>query len=177
MSDVPTQMHLVVMGVSGSGKSTVGKRIADELGADFVDADDLHPSENKERMAAGLPLRDSDRWPWLRTVGEHLAAAPAGMVVACSALRRSYRDALRASDPSVFFIHLAGPQELVAQRMAGRGHEFMPDSLLASQYATLEALGGDEPHLVVDLLATPDEIAREVSTRLEKTEFLAPEIS
>lgn len=158
--------HVVVMGVSGSGKSTVGRRIADELGAEFVDADDLHPRENKERMAAGLPLRDSDRWPWLRTVGEHLAAAPAGMIVACSALRRSYRDALRNSDPSVVFVHLAGPQELVAQRMAGRGHEFMPDSLLASQYATLEALESDEAHLEVDLFLTPDEIAEHVSAWL-----------
>src|SRR5690606_37989099 len=104
-------------------------------------------------------------------VGEHLASAPAGMVVACSALRRSYRAALRASDPSVVFIHLAGPQELVAQRMAGRGHEFMPDSLLTSQYETLEALQSDEPHLVIDLLATLDEIAREVSTWLESTEL------
>jgi carbohydrate kinase (thermoresistant glucokinase family) len=167
MPDAPMQPHVVVMGVSGSGKSTVGKRIAEELGADFVDADDLHPRENKERMAAGLPLRDSDRWPWLRTVGEHLAAAPAGMIVACSALRRSYRDALRDSDPSVVFVHLAGPQELVAHRMAGRGHEFMPDSLLASQYATLEALEADEPHLEVDLFATPDEIAERVSAWLQ----------
>ncbi|MGP6170505.1 gluconokinase [Microbacterium sp. A196] len=173
MSDVSMQPHLVVMGVSGSGKSTVGKRIALELGADFVDADDLHPRENKERMAAGLPLRDSDRWPWLRTVGEHLATAPAGMVVACSALRRSYRDALRASDPSVIFVHLAGPRELVAQRMAGRGHEFMPDSLLASQYETLEDLESDEPHLEVDLRATPDEIAREVRAWLQSTELQA----
>ncbi|WP_417509890.1 gluconokinase [Microbacterium sp.] len=175
MSDMPMQPHLVVMGVSGSGKSTVGRQIADEIGADFVDADDLHPLENKERMAAGLPLRDSDRWPWLRTVGEHLAAAPAGVVVACSALRRSHRDALRASDPSVIFVHLAGPQGLVAQRMAGRDHEFMPDSLLASQYETLEGLESDEPHLEVDLRSTPQEIAREVRAWLESTESQSTE--
>lgn len=167
MPGAPKHPHVVVMGVSGSGKSTVGRRISERLDADFVDADDLHPRENKERMAAGLPLRDSDRWPWLRTVGEHLAAAPAGMIVACSALRRSYRDALRASDPSVVFLHLAGPRELVAKRMAGRGHEFMPDSLLASQYATLEPLDSDEPHLEVDLFATPDEIAERVHAWLE----------
>lgn len=168
MSGMPRQPHLVVMGVSGSGKSTVGKQVAAELAADFIDADDLHPRENKERMRAGLPLRDSDRWPWLRTVGARLATAPGGMVVACSALRRSYRDTLRASDPSLAFIHLAGPLEFVAERMAGRGHEFMPDSLLASQYEALEALERDEPYIEVDLAATPQQIAREVVERLSE---------
>lgn len=166
MSDMPSHPHIVVMGVSGSGKSTVGRRIASVLGAEFIDADDLHPRANKERMRAGLPLRDHDRWPWLRAVGARLASAPDGIVVACSALRRSYRDALRAKDPSLVFVHLAGPQEFVAQRMAGRGHEFMPDSLLSSQYEDLEALESDEPHIEVDLRLSPERIARVVGTRL-----------
>lgn len=151
---------LVVMGVSGSGKSTVGDRIATELGVVFVDADDLHPAVNKDKMGRGIPLTDDDRWPWLHIVGQRLAVAEnAGLVVACSALKRSYRDLLREEAPDVVFVHLRGTQEFISARMSARVHEFMPNSLLESQFATLELPADDEAHIDVDLTLSPDEIA------------------
>ncbi|GAB5078959.1 gluconokinase [Arthrobacter sp. AD-310] len=136
-------MHipLVVMGVSGSGKSTLGSALAARLGATFKDADDLHPLPNVEKMAAGVPLTDEDRWPWLRLVGAELAAEhPNGIVVACSALKRAYRDAIRAAAPSTRFILLtAEPSELMERLVQRPGH-FMPPSLLTSQLETLEFL-------------------------------------
>jgi gluconokinase len=129
-------MRLVVMGVSGCGKSSLGTALAAALALPFTDADDLHPATNRAKMAAGQPLTDADRWPWLKAVGTVLAAN-AG-VVACSALRRSYRDRLRDTAGPVQFLHLVAPREVIAERLAApRGH-FMPLALLDSQLATLE---------------------------------------
>ncbi len=138
---MPARIALVVMGVSGSGKSTVGAGIAAALGLDFVDGDGLHSPASVARMQAGIPLADSDRWPWLDRIGARLAdadAAPAGLVVACSALKRAYRDRIRAAAPGVRFVFLDGKAELIAGRMQGRSGHYMPPTLLASQLATLE---------------------------------------
>jgi gluconokinase len=136
-------MIVVVMGVSGAGKSTVGAALAARLGWPLIDADDLHPPQNVAKMRAGVPLTDDDRWPWLdRVVGElRTATAPAGhAVLACSALRRCYRDRL-AGAGEMRFVHLRGSPDVIAGRLAGRRHRYMPASLLASQIATLEAPG------------------------------------
>jgi gluconokinase len=137
--------RIVVMGVSGAGKSTVGEALAHRLDVPFVDADDLHPAVNVEKMRAGTPLTDDDRWPWLDLVGAVLAeASPPGVVVACSALRRAYRDRLRALAPDVVFVALEGDPEVLAERLGGRAGHFMPATLLASQLALYESPAADE---------------------------------
>jgi len=142
---------VVVMGVSGAGKSTVGLALAGLLGVQFVDADSLHPAANVAKMAAGTPLTDADRWPWLDLVGQALAGAPdAGLVVACSALKRSYRDAIRAAAPAAEFVHLVVPRGVLGDRVANRPGHFMPATLVDSQLVTLEPLDADEPGVVVD---------------------------
>jgi len=149
---------IVVMGVSGSGKSTVGRLVADELDAVFLDADDFHTPANKERMAAGLALGDEDRWPWLRAVGEAIrerTAAGQTVVVACSALRRVYRDRLRESAGDLFFVHLDGTPDLLAERIGARTGHFMPATLLDSQLEVLEPLEPDETGVVVDIALAP----------------------
>lgn len=151
--------HLVVMGVSGCGKSTVGAMLADRLGVPFLDADSLHPPGNLAKMADGTPLDDPDRWPWLESVGRELAAHPDGAVVACSALRRAYRDLLRSAVPGVRFVHLVGTREQLATRMQARERHFMPVSLLDTQLATLEPLGADEPGIVLDCALDPVTLA------------------
>ena len=133
-------MIVVVMGVSGSGKSVVGQALANDLGWAFFDADDFHPPENVAKMAAGLPLTDDDRWPWLdRLAGEmgEIDSSGRNAVLACSALRQVYRDRIRRAG-NVRFVHLAGAYETIAARIAGRKHAYMPASLLASQFAALE---------------------------------------
>ena len=160
---------VVVMGVSGSGKSTIGIALATKLGATFIEGDDVHTVGNKAKMAAGVPLDDSDRGPWLEEIGEAMhteLAAGRGVVVACSALKRAYRDVLTAAAPGTVFVHLAGPLELIAARQRGREHEYMPLSLLESQFATLEQPGDDERHIDVDVSHTPDEIVRFIIARL-----------
>lgn len=142
-------MQIVVMGVSGCGKSTVGQLLADQFGARFIDGDDLHPAANKAKMAAGTPLNDDDRWPWLALVGQTLAEGDT--VVACSALKRVYRERILAAAPNTKFVHLAGSREVLEQRLGARSGHFMPASLLDSQLATLEALATDEPGIVVDI--------------------------
>lgn len=151
-------VRVVVMGVSGSGKSTVGRLVADALGAGFVDGDDLHPAANVAKMSQGIPLTDDDREPWLRAVGRTLAdAGPAGMVVACSALKRSYRDLIRSEAPGAFFAELDGDRALLAERMIRPGH-FMPASLLDSQLATLEPLQPGEEGVRLDVAEPPEEV-------------------
>lgn len=142
-------LHLVVMGVSGCGKTTLGRALAKVLGASFTDADDLHPPENRARMARGEALRDVDRWPWLDSCAAVLAATPRA-VLACSALRRGYRDRLRAAVPDLRLLHLAAPQPVIAARLAQRQGHFMPPGLLPSQYAILEPPGPEEGVLVLD---------------------------
>ncbi|MBU6247004.1 MAG: gluconokinase [Xanthomonadaceae bacterium] len=152
------------MGVAGSGKSTFGAALAIALGARFLDADDLHPASNLQKMTAGRPLDDDDRWPWLDAVAAWIAsrqAAGVACVVACSALRRAYRDRLRAGVPDApGFVYLDVPRNELARRMRARRH-FMPPSLLDSQLATLEAPNGDEDACTLDgTRAMDDNIAR-----------------
>lgn len=138
------------MGVSGAGKSAVGCAVAERLGIRFVDADSLHPEANVATMAAGIPLTDDDRWPWLALVGHALASAEReGLVIACSALRRVYRDAIRAVAPTAQFAHLTVPASTLAERVASRPGHFMPAALLDSQLATLEPLEADEAGVTV----------------------------
>ena len=162
---------LVVMGVSGSGKSSVGSALAQRLGAAYVDADDLHPPANIAAMRAGHPLTDEDRWPWLDDVGRWLAdhTAPPGGVTACSALRRAYRDRLRRWAPATVFVHLDGDPALVAARQAARHGHFMPSSLQASQQATLEPLAPDEAGVVVDVAAPVEETVERALAQLARS--------
>jgi gluconokinase len=143
---------VVVMGVSGSGKTTVGAALAQRLGVPFADADDFHPPENITKMSAGIPLDDEDRRPWLETIAAWLAAhADAGGVASCSALKRSYRDILTETAPDAFFVHLHGERDVVAARVAGRPGHFMPTALVDSQFDTLEPLAADEHGVVINL--------------------------
>jgi gluconokinase len=151
---------LVVMGVSGSGKSTVGAALAQRLRVPFEDADDLHPSANIAKMSRGEPLDDSDRYPWLELVGEWLAVHEAGGVMSCSALKRKYRDQIRGIAPSVRFLLLHGSPEVIAARQAARPGHFMPASLLASQFATLEPLAPDEDGIVIEVDQSVDAIVQ-----------------
>lgn len=153
-SDAP----IVVMGVSGSGKSTVGAVLAQRLRVPFVDADTLHPQANIAKMNGGEPLTDEDRYPWLEAVGEWLAQHRGGGVISCSALKRKYRDQLRARCPEVEFLHLRGSPELIERRQYGRPGDFMPTSLLKSQFDTLEPLGSDERGVVIDVSENIDAI-------------------
>ena len=148
----------VVMGVSGSGKSTVGAALARRLRVPFADADDFHPPANIAKMSAGLPLDDVDRAPWLAAIGRWLAAQADGAVVSCSALRRTYRDRLRAYAPDLELVHLDGSRATIARRQAARPGHFMPASLLDSQFATLEPLEPDEPGLVLSVDESVDAI-------------------
>jgi gluconokinase len=145
------QSPIVVMGVSGCGKSTVGAALAQRLRVPFADADDYHPPASIAKMTAGQPLDDDDRYPWLETVGRWLAAHQGGGVMSCSALKRKYRDQLRRHCATVEFVHLSGSLELIAARQASRPGHFMPASLLASQLATLEPLEPDEKGVTLDV--------------------------
>ena len=142
-------MRIVVMGPSGSGKSTVGACLAETVGARFVDGDDLHPAANVRKMAAGIPLDDRDREPWLRLVGETLQGEER-IVIACSALKRVYRDLIRAQAPETFFAELAIGRAVLEDRMRLRADHFMPPALLDSQLQTLESLEADEHGIRVD---------------------------
>jgi gluconokinase len=151
------ELVVVVMGVSGSGKTTVGRLLATRLAVPYAEADDFHPAENVARMSAGTPLSDEDRWPWLRAIAAWISTRSGG-VVSCSALKRRYRDVLRAASDGVWFLHLTGDRTLLAERMSGRGGHFMPLALLDSQLADLEPLAADESGLAVDIATTPEEI-------------------
>ena len=168
-------MHVVVMGVSGSGKSTVAAGVAEELGWTFAEADEFHPPANIAKMTSGVPLDDADREPWLRDLAAWMAGHAADgrdTVITCSALKRSYRDLLRADvdalagEHRVVFAHVHAPVEVIAERMSGRSGHFMPQSLLQSQVETLEPLAADEDGLDLDARRAPEEIVAEVLTRL-----------
>ena len=154
-------MVIGVMGVSGSGKTTVGQALARRLGVDYAEADEFHPAENIAKMSSGTPLNDEDRWPWLNAIAKWIGEHPQGGVVTCSALKKKYRDVL-ARGGDVLFAHLDGTRELIAARLAERKGHFMPSALLDSQFADLEALQEDERGVVIDIDATPDEIVEAV---------------
>lgn len=165
------------MGVTGAGKSTVARAIADRAGAELVDADDLHPPGNLRKLAAGEPLGDDDRWPWLAAVRDRMRdhdhardpQAPGpdlGLVVACSALRRAYRDVVRDVRRPVFFVELGTDPELIATRLAARRGHFASGRILESQLRTLEPLAADEDGIVCPISRPADEIAEEVLAAL-----------
>lgn len=153
-----TETPLVVMGVSGSGKSTVGAALAQRLRVPFADADDFHPPANIAKMTAGHALDDSDRHPWLEAIGGWLAQHSEGGVMSCSALKRKYRDQLRHHADGVRFLLLSGTPEVIRRRQASRPGHFMPASLLSSQFATLEPLAPDEAGVVIDVDQSVDAI-------------------
>jgi beta-N-acetylhexosaminidase len=154
-------MRMVLMGVSGCGKTSVGLKLAEELGARFVDGDALHSEANRAKMNAGIPLTDEDRWPWLESVGETLNSGDQ-MIVACSALKRVYRDRIRAAAPGTVFVHLHGTREILAERLGGRKGHFFPAALLDSQLEILEPLAADEAGFVVNIDAPLDSIVNEI---------------
>jgi len=170
----PTDPHrtttLVVMGVSGVGKTSVAAELVTSTGWEFAEGDDFHPEGNRAKMAAGHPLDDEDRWPWLRSVAEWIGeqeAAGRSTVVTCSALKRSYRDLLRDGHPSVWFVHLLAAPELIARRVDARTGHYMPPSLLDSQLTTLEDLGPGEPGAGIDTGGDPVAVAARVLRHLD----------
>lgn len=164
-----TALQIVVMGVSGSGKTTVAELLAERAGALFAEADEFHPPANIDKMSAGQPLDDADRAPWLADIAAWLrerANAGERAVVTCSALKRAYRDVLRVAGPGVRFVHLAGPQNLVAERVHTRRGHFMPPELLDSQYADLEPLGDDEAGVTLDVSLPAETLAGQAAAAL-----------
>jgi gluconokinase len=158
----------VVMGVSGSGKTAIGSALARSLGVEFVEGDDCHPLENVRRMASGIALTDEDRAPWLRSIAARLRTAKGaglGLVVSCSALKRSYRDALRAEAGELRFIFLNGPRPLIAERLAGRSGHFMPSSLLDSQFTALDEPSPDEDAWECDVRKSPADLVAALAAR------------
>ena len=164
----PRSTALVIMGVAGSGKTTVGELLGERLGWPFRDADEFHPAANVAKMSSGTPLVDEDRWPWLDAIGAALkAAGENGIVVTCSALKRIYRDRIRAAaGRPVAFVFLDGPRALLGARIGGRKGHFMPPSLLDSQLATLERPEPDEGALTVSIEPPPEEIAATILRQL-----------
>lgn len=154
------------MGVTGCGKTTIGIALAQKIGVTFIDSDGLHSESNKRKMASGTPLNDSDRAPWLRAVSETLLNHE-NVVVACSALKRSYRDTILAEAPTSKFIHLSGSKELISGRLTERSHHFMPIELLDSQFQTLENLSQTENGKSIDISKPVDEIVKEITAWLE----------
>jgi gluconokinase len=164
------------MGVSGCGKSTVGALLADALGWAFEDGDAFHPPANVEKMRAGTPLTDDDRWPWLDALAARIARARdegAGVVLACSALKRAYRDRLRAGDTALRFLHLTGDPALIMARQAARTGHYMPASLLASQFATLEPPDTEADVIDLDVDPEPEAIARRAVAALRRQGAIA----
>jgi gluconokinase len=167
---------IVMMGVSGSGKTTVAVKLAEQLGWQMLEGDKLHPPANVEKMKAGTPLDDNDRWPWLRAIADvvdNWRAEGVSGVVACSALKRSYRDMLVGSRPNVLLVYLQGSHDLIAARMAALHGHFMPTALLDSQFATLEEPTEAEHPIVVSIAPPPDAIVAAVIEKLKQQDALA----
>ncbi len=163
-------MIIVMMGICGSGKTTLGRLLAERLRVDFVEGDDYHTRENVAKMAQGQPLTDQDRWPWLRRLGAAVAQwAVEGkdVVVSCSALRRDYRNLLRAAAPGIRFVFLDGAVELVRRRMADRQDHFMPVALIESQIAALEDPRGEPGVIAVGIAGRPEEIVDAIAAALQ----------
>ena len=161
-------IKLVLMGVSGCGKSSVGEALSGLLGMPYVDGDGLHPSQNVAKMAAGVPLEDEDRWPWLDLVAGVLRDQAPG-IVGCSALKRRYRDRIRAgAGGGVVFAHLSGSRDLIWSRMAARQGHYMPVSLLDSQFAALEAPEGEADAFAVSIDQATEEIAAEIAAEIAR---------
>ncbi|MFD5497456.1 gluconokinase [Streptomyces sp. GDS52] len=166
---------VVVMGVAGTGKTTIGPLLATRFDVPYAEADDFHPESNIVKMSAGTPLTDEDRLPWLDAIGDWAhGRSGLGGVVSCSALKRSYRDRLRAAAPGVVFVHLTGDRALIEDRMSHREGHFMPTALLDSQFATLQPLGKDEFGVAVDVSGSPEEIAEQAVTALSALAEPAP---
>ena len=162
-------MIVVVMGVCGCGKTVIGRRVADALGIEFAEGDDFHPPANVEKMRGGTPLSDADRGPWLETLAAAIdgwLAAGRDVVLTCSALRRRYRDVLIGARQNVFLVYLEGDARTIGQRLAGRRHEYMPASLLSSQFAALEAPEPSENPITVDIAGAPEAIVAGILERL-----------
>ncbi len=169
---------ICVMGVSAAGKSVVGAALAERLEVPFLDSDSLHPDANRAKMIAGVALTDDDRWAWLDAVGESFeAAVDTGLVIACSALKKVYRDRISAIAPGVVFVHLHGSRELLHERATARTDHFMPASLLGSQLDALENLGSDEPGFAVDIARTPPQLVDEIIAALDRRRSGAGEVS
>jgi gluconokinase len=169
---------LVVLGVSGSGKTTVGSMLAERLGLPFVDADEFHTPQGREQMAAGRPLTDVDRWPWLARIEQWMdeqIRAGTSAVIACSALKRSYRDLLRTGRPQVRLVYLYGSRELIAARLAGRAGHFFPALLLESQFREFEEPAADEQAFVVPLTDHPEQTVAVALNVLEPVVRPSPE--
>jgi len=168
---------LVVMGVSGSGKTTIGKLLAERLGWHYQEGDALHPPGNVAKMSAGMALTDADRTPWLRRIADHIDACRingGAAVVTCSALKRAYRDVIVGDRPDVGLVHLRGSRDLIGRRLAARKGHFMPTSLLDSQFGTLQAPSAEERAITVDVGGTPAEIVDEILRRLPPKLKLEP---
>ncbi|SIS97124.1 gluconate kinase, SKI family [Roseivivax lentus] len=164
--------HVLVMGVCGTGKSSVASRLADRLGTQFIEADSYHSASAVARMSRGEPLTDADRWSWLDRIAEAAREAGGDTVIACSALKRSYRDRLAAALEDLRIVHLSGSRSLVAERMAGRKDHFMPASLIDSQFALLEAPDGEDV-LTIDIARPVQEIVDAAETFATRTRPLA----
>jgi gluconokinase len=161
----------VLMGVSGSGKTTVARGVAEREGWRLLEGDSFHPPENVAKMHAGTPLTDDDRWPWLRAIAREIDAMRErgeSAVVACSALKRAYRDILIGARPDVVLVYLQGSQALIAERIAARQHHFMPPALLDSQFAALQEPGPDERPIVASIAPAPDAIVDAVVRELKE---------
>lgn len=161
----------VMMGVSGSGKTTIAEVVAQREGWLLLEGDKFHPPANIEKMSHGTPLTDEDRWPWLRAIAAEIDAMRArgqSAIVACSALKRAYRDILIGARPDVLLVYLRGEQALIAARMAARKGHFMPPALLDSQFATLEEPGPDEHPIIVSIAPSPQAIVDEVVRQLKE---------
>lgn len=162
----PGSLRWVIMGVSGSGKSTIGAALAQHASVPFLEGDAYHPADNVSKMSAGIPLDDDDRASWLDALAAEIGQAASegrGLVLSCSALKRRYRDLLRAADPALRFVHLAGPRELIAARMQGRPGHYMPPSLLDSQLGILEPLQADETGLTLDITLAPSTLVERIN--------------